>query len=104
MARTTSAKKAHRGSLKKRARNTGQLARTDRLIRLYRRAETVSQNEWQDVQQALDKGAKTGLFHPGKVNRLKSRLAKRLTSPTLTRSVAKRATKKRVVKKRTTKK
>ncbi len=95
MARTSSAQKARRGSLRKQTHNHRQLAVTDRLIRLFRRAETVTAEDWTNVQQALDKAAKNGLYHHGKVDRLKNRLARRLTNPTATRAIIKRVAKKR---------
>lgn len=72
---TKSAIKALKQSEKKRKHN---LSKKRTLKGVLKSAEKVE--DMPKAQSVIDKTAKTGLIHKNKANRLKSRLAKRLTS------------------------
>lgn len=96
MPRTKSAKKAERASLRKRGHNLVIAAGLDRLLRGLKKTEEPTGEQHSTVQKAIDKAAKTGLMHPRKADRMKSRLLKTRTGP---RAIVK-ATKKKTTKKK----
>lgn len=82
---TQSAKKALRGSLRKRERNVARKERYKKAIKEYRKL--VANKQWEEakkflpsVQKTLDKIAKSGLIKKNKASRLKSRLTKKLAA------------------------
>lgn len=86
MANTKSAKKAVRGSNKKRIHNLGWKKRVKSAIRNFTdlvKAAATSQDLTKSLslaQKALDKAAKENVIHKNKANRLKSKLAVKLNS------------------------
>ncbi len=103
MPRTTSAKKALRGSIAKRGQNLVQGAQLDRLVRAFKKTTEPAAAEISTLQKALDKAAKTGLMHVRKAARIKSRLLKKRTAavvPTKKSSAKKKTTKSKAKKKK----
>lgn len=97
MSRTTSAKKAQRSSLRKRARNLMQNAALDKLVRNFKKTSEPTKEQVSLMQKALDKAGKTGVLHPRAAARTKSRLlAKRAAAPI---TATKKAKAKRPIKK-----
>jgi len=84
MPRTKSANKALRQSLKKRQNNLNKLRSLKASVKSFKKTLLVNdkeliQSSLSSVYKALDKAAKTKLVKKNKVNRLKSRLAQRIT-------------------------
>lgn len=105
MPRTTSAKKALRGSQTKRARNLVQAARLDHVLRMFARATEHTTTDLRGVQKALDKATKTGLLQPARANRIKSRIMRPIklaADPAPTEKPTKRASVKRTSPKKRT--
>ncbi|RJP44921.1 30S ribosomal protein S20 [Candidatus Parcubacteria bacterium] len=80
---TTSAKKALRQSVRRRARNLGRSAALKRAIKEYTKLlaakdPQAAREKLPLVYRMLDKAAKTGVIRRNKANRLKSRLSKKL--------------------------
>ena len=85
MPNTKSAERRARSSARKHLHNQTIKSRVKSLERKY--VSTLDQGKkgeatqaLRDVVSALDKAAKTGVLHPGTVNRKKSRLSVRLTA------------------------
>lgn len=80
MSRTKSAKKALRGSLRKRAQNLERSITIDRLTRVLKKPGEGKNEVWQKLQQAIDKAAGRHTLHKNTAARLKSRLSRLLTA------------------------
>ena len=83
MPRTTSAKKALRQNVRRRARNIVRRSHVRDTVKQYKKAAAGKDAEGARAAlarayQALDKMAKVGFIKKGKARRLKSRLAKRI--------------------------
>jgi len=84
MPRTKSANKAFRQSLKKRQNNLFKMQSLKTVIKNYKKVSTTEnkgllQDSLSTAYRALDKAAKTKLIKKNKANRLKSKLAQRIT-------------------------
>lgn len=83
MPTTTSAKKRHRQSLKRRERNRAVKSLLKTQLRKTREAADAKQAEpaqtnFKVTAKKLDQAAAKGIIHPNKASRLKSRLSKAL--------------------------
>jgi len=77
MPNTKSAKKALRGSLRKRKYNLIWKTKVKRLVKSLKSKKTkVTPKDLSELQKALDKASKKRAIHKNKANRLKSRYAK----------------------------
>ncbi|MBU0649840.1 30S ribosomal protein S20 [Patescibacteria group bacterium] len=74
MAKTANAKKAHRGSQRKRQHNLFWKKR----IKVAQKAAPLTSEAYQVLQSVLDKAAKHKVIHKNKASRLKARYAKKL--------------------------
>ncbi len=85
MPRTKSANKALRQSFKKRQNNLFKMQSLKAVIKNYKKASTTIEDKsllrdsLSTAYKALDKAAKTKLIKKNKANRLKSKLAQRIT-------------------------
>lgn len=84
MPRTTTAKKALRQSIRRRAKNLADAKKMKDAIKQFKNLVAAKKTEeakkyLATVYKALDKSAKTNLIKKNKASRLKSRLAKKLT-------------------------
>lgn len=77
MARKPSALKAQRASIRRRIDNHRRSLTVDRLLREYRKTDQSGAKLAQNLQQALDKAAGRQVIHHRRVDRIKSRLARR---------------------------
>jgi small subunit ribosomal protein S20 len=78
---TTSAKKAHRQSLKRRVFNTARKDKVSRAVKSLKKLVTAGKKKeaqalMKEVQQALDKAVKGKTLNKNAVSRKKSRLSK----------------------------
>ena len=85
MPKTTSAKKALRQNITRRAKNLADAKKLRNAIKTFRglmsdKKIDEAKKYLSTVYKALDKSAKTNLIKKNKASRLKSRLAKRLVS------------------------
>lgn len=83
MPKTTSAKKALRQNIRRRAENTTRKQNVKSVVKQYRKLLNEGKAEeakqlLPSVYKTIDKVAKTKLIKKGKADRIKSRLAKKL--------------------------
>lgn len=83
MPKTKSAKKAHRQSDRRHAKNLARSASLKRVIKNYKKLVSESKKEeaskkLSEVYKTLDKMQKIGFIKKGNANRTKSRLTKKL--------------------------
>lgn len=94
MSRTTSALKAARTSVKRRAINHRRIVKLETLERAWRKAATPSADVGRQLQQAIDKAAGRNVLHPRTAARLKSRLMKAQTPASAAKKAAPKKAKK----------
>jgi len=78
MAKTKNAKKAHRGSERKKQHNLFWKKR----IKVARKSVLLNDESLKNVQSVLDKAANNKVIHKNKAARLKSRFAKKVAKET----------------------
>lgn len=74
MAKTANAKKAHRGSQRKREHNL----LWKRRIKVTQKAEPLTAESYKTLQSVVDKATNNKVIHKNKAARIKARLAKEL--------------------------